>query len=351
MKVNDPQNYDSHILNDIDVDCSEMNEIDKKFLNGVIRQVRPKKILEVGVAAGNSSVVILNAIKDIEGSLLYSIDYNEMHYNMKHKETGFIVKEKYPNLMNKYKLYTGGVSAKFLDEIGNNIDLCLLDTAHSNPGEFLDFLMVLPFLKRNAIIIIHDVCFHTFKKEFAESYTCGVLFSCIDSKQKIIANDTYFNQIGNIGMAVISDDIYNRIYDYFHLLTLPWKYLLSYQDISIITNFLYKHYDKKFVELFKNISLFYNNERRITYNNVTDIYNNLYASKNNEMISNKDYQKLRLNSNWFTLFGISNNDKYLRITLFGIKFSIKMNKERIDKLAWWIPVRKWRDNFRNKFFR
>lgn len=22
----------------------------------------------------------------------------------------------------------------------------------------------------------------------------------------------------------------------------------------------------------------------------------------------------------------------------------------IDTLAWWIPIRKWRDNFRNKFF-
>ena len=26
-----------------------------------------------------------------------------------------------------------------------------------------------------------------------------------------------------------------------------------------------------------------------------------------------------------------------------------MNKEKIDKLAWFIPIRKWRDNFRNKF--
>ena len=76
---------------------------------------------------------------------------------------------------------------------------------------------------------------------------------------------------------------------------------------------------------------------------VNDIINSLINNKNYEL------EKLKLNCNWFNIFGISNNSEYLRITLFGIKFSIKMDKERIDKLAWWIPIRKWRDNFRNKF--
>ena len=338
MQIKDPQNYDNHILNDINVDCSEMNEIDKKFLNGVIRQVKPKKILEVGVAAGNSSVIILNAIKDIDGALLYSIDYNKMHYSIKNKETGFIVKEKYPNLLNKYKLYTGGVSAKFLNEIGYDIDLCLLDTAHANPGEFLDFLMVLPYLKRNAIVIIHDVCFHTFRNSFRECYTCGVLFSCIDSKQKIIAKDIYFNQIGNIGMAVLSDNIMNRIYDYFHLLTLSWKYLLSDEDIFIITNFLSKHYGEKYADLFKNISLFYNTKDKILYNNVTNMYNNLYASDDTN--SNISLEK----SNGINLLGYSFNNEYFRIYFLFLKITFKIND-----IAWWIPIRKWRDKFRNKF--
>lgn len=25
-----------------------------------------------------------------------------------------------------------------------------------------------------------------------------------------------------------------------------------------------------------------------------------------------------------------------------------MNEKTINKIAWWIPIRKWRDNFRNK---
>ena len=28
----------------------------------------------------------------------------------------------------------------------------------------------------------------------------------------------------------------------------------------------------------------------------------------------------------------------------------RFENKLIDTLAWWIPIRKWRDNFRNKFF-
>ena len=30
--------------------------------------------------------------------------------------------------------------------------------------------------------------------------------------------------------------------------------------------------------------------------------------------------------------------------------TVNVLKELINSLAWWIPIRKWRDNFRNKFF-
>ena len=35
-------------------------------------------------------------------------------------------------------------------------------------------------------------------------------------------------------------------------------------------------------------------------------------------------------------------------TISNDRLDDKVNK-LIDTLAWWIPVRKWRDNFRNKF--
>ena len=60
--------------------------------------------------------------------------------------------------------------------------------------------------------------------------------------------------------------------------------------------------------------------------------------------------KIKYNNNWIKLFGIYNTKDYLIFYLFGFKITLKMNEKNINKLAWWIPIRKWRDNFRSKFF-
>ena len=60
--------------------------------------------------------------------------------------------------------------------------------------------------------------------------------------------------------------------------------------------------------------------------------------------------KINEKQNWIKLFGIYNTKDYLMFYLFGIKISFKMNENRVNKLAWWIPIRKLRDKFRIKFF-
>ena len=44
-----------------------------------------------------------------------------------------------------------------MENIGKGIDMAFFDTVHFEPGEILDFLMVLPFLKEEAIVIFHDI--------------------------------------------------------------------------------------------------------------------------------------------------------------------------------------------------
>ena len=52
---------------------------------------------------------------------------------------------------------------------------------------------------------------------------------------------------------------------------------------------------------------------------------------------------------WFSAFAISSNKDYLRITIFGIKFTLKVNETMLNNIAWWIPIKKWRNDFRDKF--
>ena len=58
---------------------------------------------------------------------------------------------------------------------------------------------------------------------------------------------------------------------------------------------------------------------------VHESFNNYIEDKNNKL--ENMYKEL--------------NDKYNNLA--------SVFNEVIDKIAWWIPIRKWRDNFRNKF--
>lgn len=262
-----------------------------------------KKILELGVSAGGSSAIILNAIKDFDNAKLYSVYYNTKLYYDNSKNTGFIIDEKFSNLKNKWSLYTGGTAAKFMEEIGGEIDLCLIDTMHVNPGEFLDFLIVLPYLKKNAILILHDIALHYNGNE-RHSITNCILFSCLRGK-KLSFNEGLWNSFANIGAVILDENIKDNILDYLYLLTLPFEYLPTDNDILECQKLFSKHYKQDLVDKFINIMLvnkkFFINDKNLI-----------------ESINDK-------------------NDKLDRLNKI------------VDTLAWWIPVRKWRDNFRRKF--
>ena len=133
-----PEDYEQEYLDKIKnkLGGAFLSTIDMKFINGMIRKYKPKKILEVGVVSGGSSAIILNAIQNIENSHLYSIDKLINAFNKKNKETGWLVKEKFSYLLNKWTLYTGGITSNFIEKMGGDIDFVFLDTLHKAPGEW-----------------------------------------------------------------------------------------------------------------------------------------------------------------------------------------------------------------------
>ena len=133
----------------------EQNDNEPYFLNGIIRKFKPKKCLEIGVAKGGSSVIILNALKDINKSFLISLDIRENYYINQSLKTGFIVKKYFSELANnKWRLYTGKQPHIFLSKLNLKFDFLFLDTVH------LNILEVLPFLENSAIVVLHDIIFH-----------------------------------------------------------------------------------------------------------------------------------------------------------------------------------------------
>ena len=78
----------------------------REFINGIIRKFRPKKIVELGVLYGGSSIIILNAIRDIKNSHLYSIDINGS------QKVGYCVDKYFSYLSKKWTLFKGNIGAK-----------------------------------------------------------------------------------------------------------------------------------------------------------------------------------------------------------------------------------------------
>lgn len=142
-----------------------MSNLEANFINGIIRKHKLKTCLEIGVANGGSSILILNAIKDFENSCLVSIDLFTHVLSDPKNKIGYRAYEFFPELTKNWKLFTGDQPHKFLVDLNMKFDLLFLDSAHFSPGEIINFIEVLPFLKENAIIIVHDLLWHFYKKK------------------------------------------------------------------------------------------------------------------------------------------------------------------------------------------
>ena len=229
----------------------EINNDERKFLNGLVRKYKPKKIVEIGVSAGGTAVLMLNAIKDIPESKLYSIDRSETWCVLASRKTGWLVKEKFLELMVKWTLFIGN-TAEFTEKIGNNIEFVYIDTVHQTPGEMLHWLEILPFLKEEAIVVFHDIYLMFAGSVYQKTllnYSNNQLL-CYIRRQLILPSygDKPFSR--NIG-ALKLDKNQKRYYkQYFLALGNQWFYKPDEKDLEILRSYFKKYYGDKLVEIY-----------------------------------------------------------------------------------------------------
>ena len=215
----------------------------KEFLNGIIRKFKPKKFLEIGVRYGGSAIIILNAIDDFKNSKLYSIDLDKEEY------VGHCVKDLFPNLMKNWILFKGNISTEYMEKIGNNIDMALIDTAHFEPGEILDFLIILPFLNENAIIIIHDIANQITRSKTRDEWAPYIIFNGIRGEKYLPSGKAILKQ--DIGAIKLESNQKRYYHDYFRLLGGQWQYFPKEIHINQLRNFFKKYYDEDCLIMFE----------------------------------------------------------------------------------------------------
>lgn len=265
---------------------SEMTHDERIFFVDTLMKHKPKKILEVGVSAGGSATLILETVKRISpNSQLHSIDLSEYWWLGTGEKVGFIIDDYFPYLKTNWHLYTGNYAATFMDQIGGEIDCCLIDTAHVIPGEILDFLMVFPYLKKNALILFHDTSLHTnlYRETFV---TCGLLSilkgkktspnrqaSLNMSKDSVYKTSTLFP---NLATIELHEDTKDHLFDIFNFLTFPWVYPISQKDTDFLSSYFLRFYDSFLVDMFiKTRNYYQENLKNFYKKKFTEVYRSI----------------------------------------------------------------------------
>jgi len=136
---------------------------DAVFLLELVRATAPYRIVELGVAAGTSSAVLLFALdratEDIDSGELYSLDVRETCYFDASRQTGAAVAEMYPAHRAAWLRDTDPIGARrfSVDRWVAVFDLAFIDATHDHPCPLLDLLYLAPALRPRAWVALHDI--------------------------------------------------------------------------------------------------------------------------------------------------------------------------------------------------
>ena len=228
---------------------SEMTEFQRGFLCGLIRDYKPKKVLEIGIAAGGTTSVILKTLEKYNiDAEMYSVDISEKWYRDNKRESGFLKEELIKKDKIKHKFILGKPISYVIDQIGSDVDFLIIDTTHVVPGELLDFLICYPYLKEEAIVVLHDVIENLITGNPNEIAT-KILFDSIDAdKFYCIGEDEYKDGFSNIAAFKVNKSTKKSIRNIFSALTLSWMYLMSEEDKNSYLECIRRNYSSNYYE-------------------------------------------------------------------------------------------------------
>lgn len=142
-----------------------------------------------------------------------------------------------------------------IDEIGNEIDFVILDTVHYLPGEILDFLAMLPYLKEGAVVVLHDVADNHYERPgWTNAYCTGVLFSAVTAEKFLNfiptgCGNTFF-RYPNIAAFKVNEQTRTNIDQVFLSLVINWNYVPQPGEIHLYRAHYQRHYPKELIDIF-----------------------------------------------------------------------------------------------------
>lgn len=146
--------------------------------------------------------------------------------------------------------------------------------------------MILPFLKEEAVIIIHDIDHQitsSYGKDKREEWAPYIIFNLIRGDKFLPSGNGILNK--DIGGIKLERNQQRFIHDYCRALGGQWQYLPSEENIKMIKNFFQKYYDTECQTILKETIEF--NRKFLKDNPKEDIYKKWYMIKLNKTASIK----------------------------------------------------------------
>lgn len=237
------------ILDKMDEAYCEISSSEHGFICGLIRKYQPCKIVEVGVAGGGTTAIIMKCLELLHNNAkVYSVDLNTECYRRAGKMTGYQldeIKGEFRNFSN-HKFLLGQTLPKVIDEIGKGIDFVVLDTVHSLPGELLDFLCILPYLNDGAVVVLHDVTLNLHDASRKNCYATKIVLDAAVGRKYF----NYHDEMFNIGAIEIGQNTRAYVANLFSALSITWTHLPAESDMACYRNIYQKYYDGECIGLF-----------------------------------------------------------------------------------------------------
>ena len=222
-----------------------ISDYDSRFLAGLVALANPRNVVEIGVASGWSSAILLKALSTLEGKRTVSgIDLLPEYYLDKSIPTGRAVQETVPELMDNYRLLTGRLAFEAMEDVGK-VDFAFIDGHHMHPWATLDMLSVLPFIDRGRWVAMHDLNLCGVERHRHMNRAPFYLFYMWPD-QKLHSSQ----QPTMIGAVIIDRTPVDYLPVLLEILYTPWEVDVAAADLARLTDFLRKHFGSAWADKF-----------------------------------------------------------------------------------------------------
>lgn len=236
----------------------EMTEFESGFLCGLLEEYKPQKVIEIGVAAGYTTAIILKCLEDMNYDYqMYSVDASKAYYRGDGSQLSGFVAQDYIDKkdIRKHVFFLGESICHNIGKIGGEIDFLILDTMHSLPGEILDFLVLLPYLKDGAVVCLHDVSLNNRVRGWGFQNATNILYHAVVGEKLFNLVPNKKEEVvdyPNIAAFRINDDTKKYVENVFLSLLMTWHYMPSANDLASYGEIIKNNYDKSLYHIFQN---------------------------------------------------------------------------------------------------